>query len=130
MSKSKFKVQKGLNFIATTGEPVWVSGFGTRPTVDEQNETIAYITRGVVRPNGIDHVDEEFPYEQLETIYKRAEREVEIQEFVQTLREDAQNKRYTLPANMKEVLEQAKAKHQALNPSSQRELSFEGFDGK
>jgi hypothetical protein len=95
LSKSKYKVTKGLAQVITTGEPVFVT------STDEQS---AGVVRPVVTQNGVEYREETFPLEQLETRFEAAKRSVEFDGFLQDLREEAQNKRYSLSAGMKAAL--------------------------
>ena len=96
MSKNKYKVEKGLARVLTTGEIVYVN---------EINEDVASVVRPVVtQAYGIEHRIETFPVEQLETLHKSAKRSIEFDEFVQELRMEAEKKRYALPEQMKAVL--------------------------
>ena len=102
MAKSKFKVTKGLANAITTGEPVFVKRFYTDIDTGEE---YALIVRPVVTQNGIEHREEAIPTEQLETRYEQAKRALEFEQFVQAIREEAEQKRYALPTGIKKMLE-------------------------
>lgn len=135
MSKSKLKVQKGLAYVITTGEPVFVKGFGTTTNLFGDTETVAYVVRPVLTQlNGIEYRKEELPLEELETRYEQAKRNTEfeqsiatlriaLEEHIKTLRIEAEEKRYALPQEMKKAL----TDFQAQNPS--KPIKFEGVDG-
>lgn len=121
MSQSKFKVQKGLAYVITTGEPVYVKSFSA-----EGNQTAANVVRAIVGHNGIYHEHESFPVEQLETRFSQGKRnadyekflvplKVEIEQLVQSEREGAEAKRFALPDHIRQALQNVK--YQAANPS-------------
>ncbi len=94
MSKAKYRVIPGaLAQITLTGEPVFVHAID--PEV-EGAERLAVITRPVVTQNGIEYRSEQVALELLETRFEQAKRTVEFENFVQDLREEANNKRYAL----------------------------------
>lgn len=101
MSRSKFKVTHGLAQVVTTAEPVFVNAV---------EDGVASITRPVVTPDGIVHLEEKFPLEQLETRYEEAKRKIELEEYVVSLRKEAEARVFALPEAMKSALEAAKAK--------------------
>ena len=125
LTRSKFKVTEGLAQLITTGEPVYVRGFADAVLNPESEspETIkvAIVSRPVVTQNGIIHQEEEIPLVELETRFEQVKRNIEFEQYVQTLREEAEAKRYSLPAGVKEAL-----MNQAPNPSVAKQLSFEG----
>lgn len=137
MSKSKLKVQKGLAHVITTGEPVFVKGFGANTNLFGETEPIAYIIRPVLtQTNGIEYRKEEIPLEELETRYEQAKRNVEfeqsiaalrvgLEEHVKTLRIEADDKRFALPEQMKKAL----TDFQATNPSVNPKIKFESVNG-
>lgn len=108
MSKSKRQIKKGINFIVTTGEPVFVQGFQSTKNLFGDDIQEAAVVRGVVTQNGIEHRLEYFPTEQLETAFvqaqRSAERTVQFEEMIQTLREKAESKRYALPVHVHDAL--------------------------
>jgi hypothetical protein len=128
-TKSKFKVTRGLAHIVTTGEPVFVTDF-----VNEQDEfgrttTYAKVIRAVVTgTDGIQHREERFPLEQLETRFEQAKRGVEFEAYIQELREEQEKKRYAMPTGMKQALEDLASQRQATIPSSPKQLSLEGLE--
>ena len=89
MSESKYRVTKGLAQIITTGEPVYVLGF---------EGEYAIVTRPVATQNGIEHKEERFLLEQLETRNSQVKREFKLRNYVRALEEEAQQKMYQLPA--------------------------------
>ena len=98
MSRSKFRVAKGLAQVISTGEPVFVKD------IDAESATVV---RAIVTQNdGIVYREELFPIEQLETRFENAKRAVELEAYVVKLRRDAQEKEFNLPAQMKRALEQ------------------------
>lgn len=109
MSKSKYKVTKGLAQVITTGEPVFVKGFGQRTDLFGDNETVATVIRPVVTQNGIEHKREEIPLEELETRHEQFKRNLEFDSFARGLQEEAEAKRYALPEKTKQFLQDAVA---------------------
>ena len=99
MSRSKFKVGKGLAQVITTGEPVFVK---------ELDNEAATVVRAIVTPEGIVHREELFPVEQLETRFENAKRGVELEAYIMGLRREAEQKQFAMPDKMKAVLEQYK----------------------
>ena len=78
MSKPKFKVTKGLAFVITTGEPVYVTGL---------EGDLATVTRGVGGENqGPTYIEETFPVEQLETRHEQIKRNMEYAEYAEELK--------------------------------------------
>lgn len=119
MANSKFKIQPNqLAFMRTTGEPVYVLSL-SQPG-DGVNEVHATIVRPVVTPNGIEHNQENVLAALLQTRFKKACEDLVFEQFVESLRDEVERKRYALPAKMQQALTQA------INPS-QRTL-FEGVD--
>jgi len=108
LSRSKFKVTKGPAFFIAPGEPVFVK---------EVNGDTASVVRLVLTQNSSEYIDETYPVDQLETRYEQAKRAIEFEEFLQELREDAQKKRFALPAQMKLALENNAGKVQSINQS-------------
>jgi hypothetical protein len=111
LAESKYKISKGLAHLVITGEPVFVNDIYTMADGGEY----ANVVRPVVTQNGIEHRTETFPTAQLETRHKQAKRNIEYEQFIQSLREEAENKRYALTRGMKEALQSATPKPQ--NPS-------------
>jgi hypothetical protein len=87
MPDSKYKISRGLANIVITGEPVFV---------EEIKNGIAYVTRVISVTPGMEYGPGQFPVDQLETIFKRGKREIELNEFMRDLQEKAQNDRYKL----------------------------------
>lgn len=109
MSDSKYKVTKGLAQISITGEPVWVKSIG---------EDTAEVIRPIAGQNGIVYSDETLPLEILETRYKGAKRVIEFEDFVQTLRQEAEAKRYQLSPVTTSQLQNALEKVKQSQPAN------------
>ena len=87
MSKPKFKVSKGLAFVITTGEPVYVQ------SIEGNN---ALITRPITTDEGIVHQEETFSLEQLETRHEQIKRNLEYSEYAEELKMEIEEKLYNL----------------------------------
>lgn len=113
MSKSKSKITKGLAFVKTTGEPVYVLGFSERRDLFNNVIPVANVVIGTVTQDGIQHKVEDFDVDMLETRYDQvkrdAERTVLFEQLLQTLREKAEAKRFALPSGIKEAIQKAQA---------------------
>jgi hypothetical protein len=125
MSKSKYTVIAGLASVKTTGEPVFVKGFELRSNLfGDGQERVAIVIRPVVTQNGIDYRKEEIPVEELETRHEQVKRNIEFEQFVQTLRQESEAKRYALPTELREALEK-NGQPPALNPSTKVNTKIE-----
>jgi hypothetical protein len=96
MSRSYYKVTKGLAQVITTGEPVFIK---------EINNDFATVVRAIITQNdGIIHREELFPLDQLETRFSMAKRNVEFEEFVGELRKDAANRQFSMSKQLELAL--------------------------
>lgn len=100
MSKARFTIKKGeLAQMKTTGEPVFITAL-----YQKDNEEYAIINRPVITSEGVRHSQEDVSVELLETRFEQAKRNVEYENFVQDLRDEATNKRYALSTASREIL--------------------------
>ena len=83
MSKSKFKVQPGLAFVITTGEPVYVLNI---------TDGKADVVRPVTGEAGTRHEYEAFPLDQLETRHEQIKRNMEYAEYAEALRSEMEDR--------------------------------------
>jgi hypothetical protein len=83
LSKPKFKVQNGLAFVITTGEPVYVIN------IDNGK---ADVVRPVTGDHGTSHVYEAFPLDQLETRHEQIKRNMEYAEYAEGLKIEMDNR--------------------------------------
>jgi hypothetical protein len=127
LSKSKFRLTKGVALIQTTGEPLFVTGFTTKQNLYGESVEYANVIRPVATTNGIEYREDTFPCEQLETRHAQLKRNVELEEFVNTLREEANARRYSLSQALRQSLEKMNPP-QANNPLvAPKQLSIEGI---
>lgn len=101
MTKAKYTVKPGLAQVITTGEPVLVITIFTDEITGEEQATVA---RPVVTQEGINHRTETYPISYLETRFDHAKRNVDMENFVQDLRDEAANKRFQLSEPVKTAL--------------------------
>lgn len=87
MSKSKFKLTKGLAQHIVTGEPLFIT------SIDGDQATTC---RAKMAQSGLEYITETFPCDQLETRYNAAQRVIEFEMFLDELRAEASEKRYSL----------------------------------
>jgi hypothetical protein len=96
MSRSFYKVTKGLAQVITTGEPVFVK---------EINNDYATVVRAIITQNdGIIHREELFPIDQLETRFAMAKRNVDFEQFVNELRQEAAGKQFSMSKQLELAL--------------------------
>ena len=106
MSRSNFKITPGeVAYVITTGEPVFV-----KRLVEEGSHVLADITRPMVGTDGINHSDESWELEELETPLGRVKRELELNREIEKYKQKEFEKNYPLappqPDMTKQILEE------------------------
>ena len=106
MSKSKFKIAKGLALVQITGEPVFVKKLVERENpFTHEPEEVAEVVRAIVTSEGIVYRTDAFPTEELETRIAQAKRDIEFKVAANELVAAAEDKQYDLSKAQRKALE-------------------------
>lgn len=104
-SKSKFTIKPGqLAQMVTTGEPVLVKSIINGPSLGESTATVI---RPVVTREGIDHREEVYSLDMLETIFTKLKHDLDVDVFKVGLVEKFEGKRYALNGPQEKLLRDA-----------------------